>query len=111
YMSKMIQDVQQAERVLEDEDSLDVADLQKMAREELVIQMVNLIINQAIQDRASDIHVEPFEKELRVRYRVDGVLHEVNAPPKRFHAAVVSRVKILSDLNIAERRLPQDGRM
>jgi type II secretion system protein E len=111
YMSKMLQDVQEAERAAEDEDSLDVADLQKMAREELVIQMVNLIINQAIQDRASDIHIEPFDKELRVRYRVDGVLHEVNAPPKRFHAAVVSRIKILSDLNIAERRLPQDGRM
>lgn len=111
YMSRMIQDVKEAERAVEDEDSLDVADLQKMAKEELVIQMVNLIINQAIQDRASDIHVEPFEKELRVRYRVDGVLHEVNSPPKRFHAAVVSRLKILADMNIAERRLPQDGRM
>jgi len=111
YMSRMIQDVQQAERAVEDEENLDVADLQKMAKEELVIQMVNLIINQAIQDRASDIHVEPFEKELRVRYRVDGVLHEVNSPPKRFHPAIVSRIKILSDLNIAERRLPQDGRM
>jgi type II secretion system protein E len=111
YMSRMIQDVQEAERAIEDEESLDVADLQKMAREELVIQMVNLIINQAIQDRASDIHIEPFEKELRVRYRVDGVLHEVNAPPKRFHPAIVSRIKILSDMNIAERRLPQDGRM
>ncbi|HZO90124.1 MAG TPA: ATPase, T2SS/T4P/T4SS family, partial [Chthonomonadaceae bacterium] len=111
YMSRMIQDVQEAERAAEDEESLDVADLQKMAREELVIQMVNLIINQAIQDRASDVHVEPFEKELRVRYRVDGVLHEVNAPPKRFHPAIVSRIKILSDMNIAERRLPQDGRM
>ncbi|HLV80783.1 MAG TPA: type II secretion system ATPase GspE [Chthonomonadaceae bacterium] len=111
YMSRMIQDVQEAERAIEDEENLDVADLQKMAKEELVIQMVNLIINQAIQDRASDIHVEPFEKELRVRYRVDGVLHEVNSPPKRFHAAIVSRIKILSDLNIAERRLPQDGRM
>ncbi len=111
YMSKMIQDVKEAERAVDDEDSLDVADLQKMAKEELVIQMVNLIINQAIQDRASDIHIEPFDKELRVRYRVDGVLHEVSSPPKRFHAAVVSRIKILSDLNIAERRLPQDGRM
>ncbi len=111
YMSRIIQDVQEAERAVEDEDSLDVADLQKMAREELVIQMVNLIINQAIQDRASDIHIEPFERELRVRYRVDGVLHEVNAPPRRYHPALVSRIKILSDLNIAERRLPQDGRM
>jgi type II secretion system protein E len=111
YMSRMLQDVKEAEKAVEDEDNLDIADLQKMAKEELVIQMVNLIINQAIQDRASDIHIEPFEKEMRVRYRVDGVLHEVNAPPKRFHAAVVSRIKILADLNIAERRLPQDGRM
>lgn len=111
YMKKMLQDVKEAERAIEDEDNLDVADLQKMAKEELVIQMVNLLINQAIQDRASDIHIEPFEKDLRVRYRVDGVLHEVNAPPKRFHPAVVSRIKILADLNIAERRLPQDGRM
>ena len=111
YMSRMLQDVKEAERAIEDEDNLDVADLQKMAKEELVIQMVNLIINQAIQDRASDIHIEPFEKEIRVRYRVDGVLHEVSPPPKRFHSAVISRIKILSDLNIAERRLPQDGRM
>jgi type II secretion system protein E len=111
YMSKMIQDVQQAEKSIDDDDSLDVADLKKMAHEELVIQMVNLIINQAIQDRASDIHIEPFERELRVRYRVDGVLHEVNSPPKRFHAAIISRIKILSDMNIAERRLPLDGRM
>jgi type II secretion system protein E len=110
YMSRMIAGVKEAERAI-DEDDLDVDDLQKMAKEELVIQMVNLIINQAIQDRASDIHIEPFDKELRVRYRVDGVLHEVNSPPKRFHAAVISRIKILSDMNIAERRLPQDGRM
>lgn len=111
YMTQMIQGAQESEQAAETEESLDVADLQKMAREELVIQMVNLIINQAIQDRASDIHIEPFEKELRVRYRVDGVLHEVNSPPKRLHPAIVSRIKILSDMNIAERRLPQDGRM
>jgi len=111
YMSQMLQDVREQEQAAAEEESLDIADLQKMAREELVIQMVNLIINQAIQDRASDIHIEPFERELRVRYRIDGVLHEVNAPPKRFHPAIVSRIKILSDMNIAERRLPQDGRM
>lgn len=111
YMSKMIQGVAEAERSGDDEDDMDVADLQKMAKEELVIQMVNLIINQAIQDRASDIHIEPFDKELRIRYRVDGVLHEVSAPPKRFHNAIVSRIKILADMNIAERRLPLDGRM
>lgn len=110
YMSQMLQDVKEAEQAA-DADDMDVADLQKMAKEELVIQMVNMIINQAIQDRASDIHVEPFDKELRIRYRIDGVLHEVQSPPKRFHAAIVSRIKILADLNIAERRLPQDGRM
>jgi type II secretion system protein E len=111
YMSQMLQDAHQNEQATAEDESLDVADLQKMAREELVIQMVNLILNQAIQDRASDIHIEPFERELRVRYRVDGVLHEVNAPPKRYHAAILSRIKILADMNIAERRLPQDGRM
>ncbi|MCC6728877.1 MAG: type II secretion system ATPase GspE [Chthonomonadales bacterium] len=111
YMSRMLQDVEAHEQTAQDDESLDVADLQKMAREELVIQMVNMIINQGIQDRASDIHIEPFERELRVRYRIDGVLHEINAPPKRFHPAIISRIKILSDMNIAERRLPQDGRM
>ena len=111
YMHRMLEDAQNQEAAVAEDESLDVADLQKMAREELVIQMVNLIINQAIQDRASDIHIEPFERDLRVRYRIDGVLHEVNAPPKRLHPAIISRIKILSDMDIAERRLPQDGRM
>ena len=111
YMSRMIQGVKEAENAVVDEDSLDINDLQKMAKEELVIQMVNLIINQAIQDRASDIHIEPFEREVRIRYRIDGVLHEQSPPPRRYHSAILSRIKILSDLNIAERRLPQDGRM
>jgi len=112
YMARMIQDAQAQETDLHaGEEALDVADLQKMAQEELIIQLVNLTLNQAIQDRASDIHVEPFERELRIRYRIDGILHEVSSPPKRLHPAIVSRVKILSDMNIAERRLPQDGRM
>jgi type II secretion system protein E len=111
YMSRMMEDAQSQELAVSEEDNLDVADLQKMAREELVIQMVNLIINKAIQDRASDIHVEPFERELRIRYRIDGVLHEESGPPKRLHPAIISRIKILSDMDIAERRLPQDGRM
>jgi type II secretion system protein E len=112
YLARMLQDAEA--RDVDDlgaDEALDVADLQKMAQEELIIQLVNLILNQAIQDRASDIHVEPFERELRVRYRVDGILHDASAPPKRLHPAIVSRIKILSDLNIAERRLPQDGRM
>lgn len=75
-----------------------------------VIKLVNLIISEAINMRASDIHVEPYEKELRIRYRVDGVLREMKSPPKKFQNAIVSRLKIMSDLDIAERRLPQDGR-
>jgi type II secretion system protein E len=111
YMHQMLQGAQEQEQAVVEDEGVDVGDLLKMAREELVIQMVNLILNQAVQDRASDIHIEPFERELRVRYRIDGVLHEVNSPPKKYHAAIISRVKILSDMNIAERRLPQDGRM
>jgi len=75
-----------------------------------VIQLVNQIIMDAIKQGASDIHFEPFEKLFRLRYRIDGVLHEMNPPPKKFQNAVISRLKILSDLDIAERRLPQDGR-
>ncbi len=75
-----------------------------------IVKIVNLMLVQAIKDRASDIHIEPFEKELKLRYRVDGVLHETTAPPKHMQNAIISRVKIMSNLDIAERRLPQDGR-
>jgi type II secretion system protein E len=112
YMARRLEEAQAGDgETGRSEEALDVADLQKMAQEELTIQLVNLILNQAIQDRASDIHVEPFERELRVRCRIDGILHETSSPPKRLHPAIVSRIKILSDMNIAERRLPQDGRM
>ncbi len=93
------------------EDTTDLADLQKMAGETAVVQMVNLIFAQAVRDSASDIHIEPYEKQVKVRYRVDGMLRDALEPPKRMHAAIVSRLKILSELNIAERRLPQDGRI
>jgi type IV pilus assembly protein PilB len=76
-----------------------------------IIQMVNLIIAQAIRAKASDIHIEPYVKNLRVRYRIDGVLHEQPAPPKRFLNAIVSRLKVMSNLDISERRIPQDGRI
>jgi len=76
-----------------------------------IVRFVNLLITQAIQDRASDIHIEPAEHDLRVRYRIDGVLKEVRRSPKQIQAGVISRVKILSDIDIAERRKPQDGRM
>ncbi len=97
--------------VTEIDDSTDLADLQKMAGETAVVQMVNLMFAQAVRDNASDIHIEPYEKEVKVRYRIDGMLHEMLRPPKRMHAAIVSRLKILGQMNIAERRLPQDGRI
>jgi type IV pilus assembly protein PilB len=74
------------------------------------VRIVNLIILQAIKERVSDIHIEPFEKEIKLRYRIDGVLYDSPPPPKKMQAAIVSRIKIMSDLDIAERRLPQDGR-
>lgn len=89
----------------------DVQHLKDLASEAPVIRLVSLIIERALESRASDIHVEPFEHRLAVRYRVDGVLHEVESPPRRLSAAVVSRIKIMANLDIAERRLPQDGRV
>jgi len=89
----------------------DIEHLKDLASEAPVIRMVNQIIQRAVESRASDIHIEPFEDELKVRYRIDGILKEVESPPARSTAAIVSRVKIMSKLNIAERRLPQDGRI
>ena len=89
----------------------DVQQLKDLASEAPVIRMVSLIITNALESRASDIHIEPFENRLIVRYRIDGVLHEVESPPKRLSAAVISRIKIMANLDIAERRLPQDGRI
>ena len=76
-----------------------------------IIKLVNLLITQAVNDRASDIHIEPDEKTLRVRFRIDGVLHEVMSPPKSVQAGITSRLKIMAEINIAERRIPQDGRI
>ncbi|MEN1727183.1 MAG: type II secretion system ATPase GspE, partial [Pseudomonadota bacterium] len=95
----------------ESEDEEDVEHLRDLASEAPVIRLVNLILQRAVESRASDIHIEPFENRLKVRYRIDGVLQEVEAPPARSTAAVISRVKIMARLNIAERRLPQDGRI
>jgi len=88
-------------------------DLESMAEDASIIKFVNQIMTQALAERASDIHIEPFENELRVRMRVDGILYDTPIPPtiKYFHQAIVSRVKIMANLNIAERRLPQDGRI
>lgn len=111
YMEKMFRDIDQMHAEEVPEEDLEIADLQKMAREALVIKLVNLIMHQAIQARASDIHIEPHERELRVRYRVDGVLHDASSPPRHLHPAIISRIKIMADMDIAERRLPQDGRV
>jgi general secretion pathway protein E len=92
-------------------DEEDVNHLRDLASEAPVIRLVNMLINRAVEQRASDIHIEPFENELKVRYRIDGVLHDIEQPPRRQQAAIVSRVKIMAKLNIAERRLPQDGRI
>ncbi|MBN8737077.1 MAG: type II secretion system ATPase GspE [Xanthomonadales bacterium] len=89
----------------------DIEHLRDLASEAPVIRLVNLLIQRAVEARASDIHIEPFESRLKVRYRIDGVLHEVEAPPASSTAAVISRIKIMARMNIAERRLPQDGRI
>jgi general secretion pathway protein E len=93
------------------EASEDLEHLRDMASEAPVIRLVNAAIAQALEKRASDIHIEPFEKEFRLRYRVDGVLYNQEAPPRELKAAIISRVKLMAKLNIAERRLPQDGRI
>jgi type IV pilus assembly protein PilB len=87
------------------------AELGDLANEAPIVRFVNLVLFQAIQDRASDIHFEPFEDEFKIRYRVDGALYEMAPPPKHLALPVISRLKIMANLNIAERRLPQDGRM
>ena len=89
----------------------DIEHLRDLASEAPVIRLVNLVIQRAVEQRASDIHIEPFESRLKVRYRIDGVLLEAESPPAASTAAVISRVKIMAKLNIAERRLPQDGRI
>ena len=89
----------------------DTSVLEEIANETPIIKFVNLVLQQAIQDRASDIHFEPFEDEFKIRYRVDGALYEMAPPPKHLALPVVSRLKVMSNLDIAERRLPQDGRI
>jgi general secretion pathway protein E len=89
----------------------DLAQLRDMAFEAPVVRLVNLLIENAVTAEASDIHIEPFEDTLRIRYRIDGILYDQEAPPPRLQAAVTSRIKIMAEMNIAERRLPQDGRI
>ncbi len=93
------------------EDDTDIDRLTNLASEAPIVRLVNVLVARAMEVQASDIHIEPFEQRLRIRYRIDGVLHEMEAPPLHSAAAIISRIKIMAKLNIAERRLPQDGRI
>jgi len=92
-------------------DSIDLEELTEAASDNKVVRLLNLVLLQAIRDKASDIHFEPFEDEFKMRYRIDGVLYEMIPPPPHLALAIVSRIKVMADLDIAERRLPQDGRI
>ena len=107
-LGQIVDEIENAEDAGPDED---IDRLRDLASEEPVIRLVNLLIARAVESRSSDIHIEPFQNRLAVRYRVDGVLREGATPPARLRAAIVSRIKIMAKLNIAERRLPQDGRI
>jgi type IV pilus assembly protein PilB len=97
--------------LVHDADDVDIGELEKASEDAPVVKLVNLILTDAVKKTASDIHVEPYEKSFRVRYRIDGVLYEVMKPPMKLKNAIISRLKIMSELDIAERRLPQDGRI
>lgn len=103
-------DVEDVE-VVGDEDTLDVNSIERATEDAPVVRMVNAILQDAIKKKASDIHIEPYEKLFRVRYRIDGVLYEAMKPPLKLKNAITSRIKIMAELDIAERRLPQDGRI
>ena len=97
--------------VLGEEDEVDLGSLERATEDAPVVKLVNLILTDAIKKKASDIHIEPYERSFRVRYRIDGILYEVMKPPMKLKNAITSRIKIMSELDIAERRLPQDGRI
>ncbi|MEW6188415.1 MAG: type II secretion system ATPase GspE [Thermodesulfobacteriota bacterium] len=122
YIAKFYgQESQNINRIIEDigtdsleflkEEEEDIGHLKDLASEAPIIKLVNMVISRAVENRASDIHIEPFEDELKVRYRIDGVLHDIESLPKNLQAAILSRIKIMAKLNIAEKRLPQDGRI
>jgi type IV pilus assembly protein PilB len=104
-------DAEIAKEVSEAAGSEDGAGMADLANEVPIVRFVNLVLFQAVQDRASDIHFEPFEDEFKIRYRVDGALYEMTPPPKHLALPVISRIKVMANLNISERRLPQDGRI
>ncbi|HOK80585.1 MAG TPA: ATPase, T2SS/T4P/T4SS family, partial [bacterium] len=112
-LSSMLQEVGSADTIetLEDEEITTDEDEEALALQAPVVKIVNLIFVEALRRRASDIHLEPLEKKFRVRFRIDGVLYEVVSPPKRVERAVIARVKLMAKMDLAEKRLPQDGRI
>lgn len=111
-ISHIVEEIEDAniEAISDENDSFSSSDLLRITEEAPVVKLTNMILSRAIKERAGDILIEPMENRTRVRYRVDGVLLESYSPPRKFHQALISRIKVLSDLDIAERRLPQDGR-
>lgn len=109
-MEDLIKTIDEKKLGIEAGKEIDAKKLQGIVEEPVVIKLVNLIIMQAIKEGASDIHIEPEEEVLKTRFRVDGMLHEISSPPKHLQSAIISRIKIMANLNIAERRAPQDGR-
>jgi type IV pilus assembly protein PilB len=110
-MDDLSGEVDSSLEVLEEEEQLDLAELEQQSEEAPVVRLVNIILTDAIKRGASDIHIEPYEKDYRVRYRIDGLLYEMMHPPLKLREAITSRIKIMARLDIAEKRLPQDGRI
>jgi type IV pilus assembly protein PilB len=110
-LSRLDTDIEALAGQAGEEEEQDLAKLKEISEDAPAVRLVNMLISQAVQDRASDIHVEPQNKEVVIRYRIDGVLHEHMRSPKSIHPALISRLKIMAEMNIAEHRLPQDGRI
>jgi type IV pilus assembly protein PilB len=108
---KSVEDMASEASAASDDDLEDLANIRAAVEEAPIVKLVNLLVSQAVADRASDIHIEPNERDIRIRYRIDGVLHEVMRSPKNIQNGLISRLKIMADINIAERRIPQDGRV
>jgi general secretion pathway protein E len=108
---EMMDELQEDEESEFDLGAIEEKDIMEMANDAPIVKLVNHLLFQAVKESASDIHVEPYEKELRIRYRVDGIMYQRVLPPKRYQGAIVSRIKIMANLNIAEKRIPQDGRI
>jgi type IV pilus assembly protein PilB len=110
-LDRSVESIAAGAELAEEEEAPDIAQARELVEEAPIVKLVNLLVTQAVEQRASDIHIEPQERDLRIRFRIDGVLHEVMRSPKSIQSGVISRLKIMADMDIAERRIPQDGRV